>query len=175
MRTPVLSGGASIRIQITLSWRNAHCQSRRPVLVFVGVVEVGAAGGASVRAWNGGNQAQREIELVFGLEVAPVEDDFPADDFVGVDLARLDQFFKLIVPDLQAARNSHDGHRSGDHLIALVGDRNAGFGDASLLDLSILKDDLNADLSPVGTVGKQAVIPHAYGEGHARAIFHLEY
>src|SRR5207249_9379937 len=86
--------------RFTLSRRNAHFQSRRPVLVFVGVIEVGAAGRASVRPWNGGNQAHREIELVFGLEVAPVEDDFPADDFVGVDFAGLDQFFKLIVPDL---------------------------------------------------------------------------
>src|SRR2546426_10713027 len=164
MRTPVLSGGASIRIQITLSWRNAHFQSRRPVLVFVGVVEVGAAGGASVRAWNGGNHAQREIELVFGLEVAPVEDDFPADDFVGVDPAGLDQFFKLIVPDLQAARDSHDGHGSGDHLIALVSDGNGGFGDASLLNLRILKDDLNADLGLLGAVRQDAVVLHIYRE-----------
>src|SRR6266581_3158817 len=70
--------------QLSLSWRDAHFKSRRPVLVFVGVVQVGAAGGAGIRAWNGGNEAQREIEIVFGLKVAPVEDDFAADDFVGV-------------------------------------------------------------------------------------------
>src|SRR5439155_24980395 len=64
-----------------LPWRDDHFQSRRPVLVFVGVVEVRAAGRAGVGAWNSGDQAQREIELVFGLKVAPVEDDFPADDF----------------------------------------------------------------------------------------------
>src|SRR5205085_88234 len=108
--------------EVNSSWRDAHFQSRRPVLVFVGVVEIGAAGGTGIRAGNGGNQAQREVEIVFGLKIAPVEDDFAADDFVRVNLARLDQFFELIVPDLEASGDSHNGDGSGDHLIALVGD-----------------------------------------------------
>src|SRR6266571_2998437 len=117
------------------SGSDVHFQSRRPVLEFVRVIEIRTAGGAGVGPWNGGKEAQRNIEGVFGFEVPPVEDDFPADDFVGIDLAGLDQFFELIVPDFQTTRNSHDGHRSGDRLIALVGDGYDGFGDTSLLNL----------------------------------------
>src|SRR5438093_1109507 len=156
------------------SARDVHFQSRRPVLEFIRVIEVRAAGGAGVRPWDGGNQAQRNIERVFGLEVAPVEDDFPADDFVSIDPAGLDQFFELIVPDFQTTWNSHDGHRSGDRLIAPVGDGYDGFGDTSLLNLRILKNDLKADLRFPGRVGKQAVVLDADRERHTRAVFHLE-
>src|SRR5262249_31864954 len=102
---------------------------------------------------NGGNQAQRKIEIVFGLEVAPIEHNFPAQNFVSVDFAGLDQFFELVVTDLQAAGDPHDGHGSWDHLIALVGDRHYGFGDASLLNLWILKKDLNPDAGLLRAIG----------------------
>src|SRR5207249_4089566 len=154
--------------------RDVHFQSRRPVLEFVRVIEIRTAGGAGIGPGNGGNEAQRNIELVFGLEVAPVEDDFPADDFVGIDLTGLDQFFELIVPDFQTTWNSHDRHRSGDRLIALVGDGYNGFGDISLLNLCILKNDLKTDLRFLGAVGKQVVVLDADRKRHTRAVFHLE-
>src|SRR5205823_10572414 len=163
-----------VRSSFTSSGRDVHFQSRCPVLEFVRVIEIRTAGGAGVGPWNGGNEAQRNIELIFGLEVAPVKDDFPADDFVGIDLAGLDQFLELIVPDFQTTWNSHDGHRSGDRLIALVGDGYDGFGDTSLLNLRILKNDLKADLRFPGRVGKQAVVLDADRERHTRAVFHLE-
>ena len=47
-----------------LAARDIHFQSRRPVLVFVGVVQVRAAGGAGIGAGNCGDQAQRKIEIV---------------------------------------------------------------------------------------------------------------
>src|SRR5436309_11333684 len=132
-RSPPLRGGDIYRE--TSAACDVHLQSRRPVLEFVRVIEIRTAGGAGVGPGNGGNKAQRNIERVFGLEVAPVEDDFPADDFVGIDPAGLNQFFELIVPDFQTTWNSHDSHRSGDRLIALVGDGYDGFGDTSLLNL----------------------------------------
>src|SRR5439155_19863001 len=156
------------------SARDVHFQSRRPVLEFVRVIQIRTASGTGVRPWNGGNEAQRNLELVFRLEVAPVEDDFPADDFVGIDLAGLDQFLELIVPDFQTTWNSHDGHRSGDRLIALVGDGYDGFGDTSFLNLRILKNDLKPDLRFAGRVEKQAVVLDADRERHTRTVSHLE-
>ena len=44
------------------------------------------------------------------------ENDFPAADFVRVDLAGLDQFLELIVPDLQTPGNSDDGDRRRDRV-----------------------------------------------------------
>src|SRR5262249_53020043 len=127
---------------LDLSPRDVRFQSRRPVFEFVRVIKVRTAGGAGIGPGNRGNEAQWNIEIDFGLQVAPVEDDFPADDFVGIDLAGFDQFFELIVPDFQTTWNSHDGYRSGDRLITLVGDGHDGFGDTSLLNLWILKSDL---------------------------------
>src|SRR6476620_3282451 len=46
-------------------WQDGHLQSRCPVLVFVGVVKISAAGWASVGAGNCRNEAQRNIEHGF--------------------------------------------------------------------------------------------------------------
>src|SRR5262245_18339745 len=78
-------------------------QTGRPFLVLVGVVQVRAAGRASVRAGDGGNQAQRDAVGLLLLEGPPVQHDIAAEDFVGIDLAGLDQLLELVVPYLQAA------------------------------------------------------------------------
>src|SRR5436309_15590852 len=110
--SPPLRGGDIYRE--TSAACDVHLQSRRPVLEFVRVIVIRTAGGAGVGPGNGSNKAQRNIERVFGLDISSVEDDFPADDFLGIDPAGLNQFFYLIVPDFPTTWNSYDSHSSVD-------------------------------------------------------------
>src|SRR5437016_5793241 len=80
---PVRDGGQS-RIRgstgCPLPRHDLRLQPRRPGLVVVAVVEVGARGRPRVRSRDRRDEAQRDADVCLRVEAAEVEDDLAADD-----------------------------------------------------------------------------------------------